>query len=544
MEGSMALERFFLQKFENCDFITKRKAQVFFYYSLLLLILLGLLLVLYTVMPISPELARKGYLGAAAIIVLVIMSLFFLRTGKLETAVWSYAVPTILVIIALRLINARPAPETAFTTYIFYMPYMIVYVAVFGKKWHVLLVTLLFTATNWVVWVLVKNAGSILDATSSTGIINSTMGFLTTGILAYSLISIVENYTIVLRKDSEDSAVKVERIKSALDTARSGLQTGETLMKEAGSMTKAALSIGAGIETMRTDVVSLRSDVSSTASANEEVSRSVDVLTHSTEQYQSMTMKASSSVEEMTSSIRVISDVSTKTRDSVESLARSISDGIQSASDSAVTIESLISSGTALQDVVSVITAISEQTNILAMNAAIEAAHAGDSGKGFAVVAEEIRRLAEETAANTKTIADGLNNLFKEINKAEKANLSIDASFKGISAGIENTTAAFEDILVGVKSLSSGTQDITSAVNDVVSASREMTGSIRKINEMIVNNTTSINSISEKSLRTLSGLENITLNYNDIASRSKSVNDLGMQSDAVFKALDESIRAI
>ena len=130
----MALERFFLQKFENCDFITKRKAQVFFYYSLFLLILLGLLLVLYTVMPISSELARKGYLGAAAIIFLVIMSLFFLRTGKLETAVWSYAVPTILVIIALRLINARPAPETAFTTYIFYMLYMIVYVAVFGKN--------------------------------------------------------------------------------------------------------------------------------------------------------------------------------------------------------------------------------------------------------------------------------------------------------------------------------------------------------------------------------------------------------------------------
>ncbi len=540
----MALERFFLQKFENCDFITKRKAQVFFYYSLFLLILLGLLLVLYTVMPISPELARKGYLGAAAIIVLVIMSLFFLRTGKLETAVWSYAVPTILVIIALRLINARAAPETAFTTYIFYMPYMIVYVAVFGKKWHVLLVTLLFTATNWIVWVLVKNAGSILDATSSTGIINSTMGFLTTGILAYSLISIVENYTIILRKDSEEASVKVERIKAALDTARSGLQTGETLMKEAGAMTKAASSIGAGIEAMRMDVSSLRTDVSSTASANEEVSRSAAVLTHSTEQYQSMTMRASSSVQEMTSSISVISDVSTKTRDSVESLARSISDGIQSASDSAVTIDSLISSGTNLQDVVSVITAISEQTNILAMNAAIEAAHAGESGKGFAVVAEEIRRLAEETASNTKTIADGLNNLFKEISKAEKANVSIDASFKGISAGIENTTAAFEDILNGVTSLSSGTKDITSAVNDVVSASREMTGSIRKINEMIDTNTASINSISEKSLRTLAGLESITLNYNDISSRSKSVNDLGMQSDAVFKALDESIRAI
>ena len=78
-------------------------------------------------------------------------------------------------------------------------------------------------------------------------------------------------------------------------------------MKEAGAMTKAASSIGTGIETMRMDVVSLRTDVSSTASANEEVSRSAAVLTHSTEQYQSMTMRASSSVQEMTSSISVIS---------------------------------------------------------------------------------------------------------------------------------------------------------------------------------------------------------------------------------------------
>ncbi len=540
----MIISRFFLSKFDNKDFITKRKARVFLYYSGLMLILLSLLFLLYTVMPISPDLAKKGYIGALAISVLVIISLCFLRTGSLNLAVWSYAVPTIIVTILLRMINGPAAPETAFSTYIFYMPYLIVYVAVFGKKWHVIFVTFLFASTNWIVWAIVRDAGPALDATSSTGIINSTMGLLTTGVLSYSLISIVENYAVMLRSDADESAGKVERIKSALDTARSGLQTGETLMKEAESMTNAASVIGKGIETMRVDVNSLRNDVSSTASANEEVSRSAAVLSHSTEQYLSKTMHSSSAVAEMTASIGSIKEVCIKTRDSVESLAKSISDGIQSVQDSASTVDSLISSGTALQDVVSVITSISDQTNILAMNAAIEAAHAGESGKGFAVVAEEIRHLAEETAANTKTISDGLNNLFKEISKAEKANTNIDSAFKGISAGIEHTTSVFNDILAGMNNLASGTADINSSVSEVVSASKEMSNSILKINEMIEHNTASIKNINEKSLRTLSSLESITQNYNSITVHTNGVRDLGKQSDSVFKALDESIRAI
>ncbi|HHU36760.1 MAG TPA: hypothetical protein GXZ47_05980 [Treponema sp.] len=540
----MNIERFFTGSFENQSFIEKSKARIFFYYSIFLLLNLGLLIFLYTVMPLSPILAKKGVMGASIIIFLVFFSMCMLRTGRLHLAVWVYALPTLLAVVGLRILNSPAAPETAFSTYIFYMPYLIVYIAVFGKRWQVVGTTAYFFISNWGIWYLVRNIEGDIGAMINTGVINSTMGILTTGIIAYSLLGIMDKYIFSLQKDAETSAGKVSRIRNAMDVAHDGLDVGSSLVAESESMESAAQLIGSGIDEIRKEVVSLTGDIDRTAEVNTGIVESTVSLTRSTDTYLSMTQQASSAVEEMTAAIESITTVSTRNRDSVESLAESIANGITTADTTARTIESLSGSSKSLQDVVEVISAISSQTNLLAMNAAIEAAHAGDSGKGFAVVADEIRRLAEETALNSQTISKGLGAFFQEITTAEIANKQMESSFKEIDSGIANTQNAFEEIISGMKELSIGTKDINKSVTDVVTASREMNNSIKSMNGMIATNSESINYVREKSSRTLSKLDGMTGGFEDILSRAGNVRKLGRQTDEVIRGLDESIRAI
>jgi len=540
----MNIERFFISAYREQDFITQSKAKIFLYYSFLMFILLGLLVTMYALMPLPAELSHKGMAGGFGIIVLVLISLFVLRSGKLDRAVWAYALPTILIVAIIRYINAGVSPATAFTTYIYYMPYLIVFVAVFGRRWHVPVTTVFFAVTNLTVWLRVRDASGMVADSATTGIINSSIGILVTGVVAYSMVNIMEKYNGNLRKEAEIAAGKVEKLKAAMDAAHEGLNVGSHLLRESASMERAAGEIEQHIAGIRREMSSLGEDVRSTKDANGEIAQATAVLSQSSEAYQSMAIQASAAVTEMTASIESISGVSSRNKASVEALAESIGEGMEKADTSAKNISLISSNSETLLDAVSVISAISGQINMLAMNAAIEAAHAGDSGKGFAVVADEIRRLAEETEENSRTITSGLETFTLDVRNAEAANVHIDAAFKEISAGIKRTQGAFEEILAGMTDLSTGTKDINRAVADVVSSSQGVAASIRTTDSMIKKNSGAIEDVMRKTTLTMSSLDAITEGFLDILTQAGNVQSLGKQSEAVISGLDESIRGL
>ena len=107
---------------------------------------------------------------------------------------------------------------------------------------------------------------------------------------------------------------------------------------------------------------------------------------------------------------------------------------------------------------------LSEQIDMLAMNAAIEAAHAGDAGKGFAVVAEEVRRLSDNNAEQSGEIANHMSSMMTSINDGNAKTKLADTAFREISKSVEDTAEKFQTIIQGTDNVENAVGELTTTI--------------------------------------------------------------------------------
>jgi len=252
----------------------------------------------------------------------------------------------------------------------------------------------------------------------------------------------------------------------------------------ASNMTETAAAINqitANIQSIKSRVINQSASVTETNATMEQIVTNINKLNGHVEDQATTITKRSAFIQAMVDNINSVNQTLLKNMDNVHTLKEASDVGRSGLQEVATDVQEIARESEGLLEINSVMKNIASQTNLLSMNAAIEAAHAGESGKGFAVVANEIRKLAENSSAQAKTIEVVLKKIKSSMDNITKSTgivldrfEAIDTSVKIVADQEEIIRKAMEEQSEGSQQLLEGTGSLNEITKRVKSGSEEM----------------------------------------------------------------------
>ena len=348
-----------------------------------------------------------------------------------------------------------------------------------------------------------------------------------TGLLSHQLNKLLDRLQKMFRNITDQTNMVAE-------SSRAVSSVLEGTVAAAEEMVASVAQINSNTSKNRQIVVSSRDSLNNMLNSLDRINSNVNTQAAYIEQ-------TSSAMTEMIANIQSVNEVTSKAAALSETLKSVSNSGGQAVLNSITAVKDIEESSNEVNNLVQIIARILAATNMLAMNAAIEAAHAGDAGRGFAVVAEEVRNLADDSSSNLKTISENIRDVIERVNRGVNLSETAGEALNEVSDKTNQTTQLMNEVASAMQEQAAGANEVLNSINSLVEAS----ASINKQSEEQQHNNEEMKDNLEKTVNAFSEVQSATaeleLGNREILGGIEELKEVILKNEGVVAALQKEL---